>query len=294
MVTAVLFLAAHLAPAGEKTLPAPEKDGAPALDKKTQKPGKPLKPKAGNGKQNPEKRKAKEEKKNREEKKDERAKRKKARDNRPRGLIVSPGGRLNQVDIAHFTIAQIYLHENKFDLSIEELKKVTENSPDRTARGAAWFSLGNIFLVKKKDPKNAVVCFVRVEGPLEKQARQRIIGLIKREKGPEEAVKALEEYADKTENKADEASIRLTLALFHQKNQNNEAALEQLKKVASMDYRDLRNDRREAREKKQREKSKAHKPEKDKKAGKKNDKEDPGPKPEEKPDKPAPEEDEDF
>ena len=155
------------------------------------------------------------------------------------GIIVSPGGKMSPVDIALFSIAQIYLQKDDVKSALAALERTAANSPDRDSRGAAYFSMANIYLHRLNDPDKALSCLMKVEGKLGEQAKNRIIAIVSRGKSYEEAVAILEKLAAGAADKNHEAAIRLALALLHQKKGNLDAALAELEKVAAMDYKGL-------------------------------------------------------
>ena len=71
------------------------------------------------------------------------------------GIIVSPGGKMSPVDIALFSIAQIYLQKDDVKSALAALERTAANSPDRDSRGAAYFSMANIYLHRLNDPDKA-------------------------------------------------------------------------------------------------------------------------------------------
>ena len=158
------------------------------------------------------------------------------------GILAKPN-QPNLRDIAHFSLAQIYLNQNRQEQAILELKKVSQKSPNLDTRSADQYSIGNIHL-SKGNPAKAIEYYLKVQGRFRHRARLRSMTLLRKARNPEQVEKAFQKVIGSSQNVDEEAMARLVLANYYRKRKMISRAIDQLRKITIIDYRKFRKNRK--------------------------------------------------
>lgn len=157
---------------------------------------------------------------------------------RGRSILARPT-RPNMRDIAHFSLAQIYIDQNKDEKALAELRKVANASPDKDTQSAAQYSIANLYLARKKYGK-ALDAYLQVDGRYRRRARIRAMALLRSVKDSRQVEKSFGKIIKTSKSVDEEAMARLVLANYYRKRQKIAEAVLQLEKITQIDYSKFR------------------------------------------------------
>ena len=141
-------------------------------------------------------------------------------------LFRSPG--MNAIDLAHYSIAEIYLREQKIDECLKRLQTVLDQYKDKENE-TAWVTHLNMAIIYRKlrgDVQQALDHFKQVKGLWAGFARQQLLHTYEETGQVEEAVALLKTSHEGIEEKGARLAMLRSIAELYERNQQPDKAIE--------------------------------------------------------------------
>jgi len=146
-------------------------------------------------------------------------------------LFRSP--KMNPIDLAHYSIAEIYLREQKIDECLKRLQTVLDQYKDKENE-TAWVTHLNMAIIYRKlrgDIQQALDHFKKVKGLWAGFARQQLIQTYEETGQIEEAVALLKTSHEGVEEKGARLAMLRSIAELYERNRQPDKAIEYYNKI---------------------------------------------------------------
>ena len=164
------------------------------------------------------------------------------------GEFLIQNERLNDVDRAHYRIAEIHTRKQRYEQAVEELVKVVENSPDPFAVSLSHLNIATFYRRHLGDPDRAIIEYARVTGELRDRAQTEMVGTHAELGEFDKAAALLEQFIEQTDDPARKIELLNNVADLYLQAEQEDKAIAALQRIIDTLSYEQAQELREARE----------------------------------------------